>query len=348
MKLTKLYSQPSYEISSKNKLLNSFLQNRLLSLSIDDHLDTYIDQLTLSFDNRRFKSNQSIPPPQSGKNLHLKLGYLPLVKDFGDFYIDSWSVSAPPATLQITAKSIDITQAFFNQQTQIWKKETQETEKTIADVVKTIAKKHNLKLEISPVYEKTTVQEYQYVESDIHFLSRLAKQYNAFHKIKQNKLFFKEYDELNSLSNKKNTVVLTPKNISSWQVTHQEGENYTCVQAYWYDYDNAIYRLESFPAIADSKSVPATPAIEKKFTIREIFSIQEEARYATKAKYRLLARNKQIITMKSIGNPKLGTGKNLQIKQFQDEINGHWIIQRIQHTFDSGGYVSNVNAYRYT
>jgi uncharacterized protein len=345
MKIAKLYSQPSFEMSSKNKLLNRFLQTRLLNLRIDDNLTTYIDQLTLSFDNRSFNSNQFIPTPNSGKDLHLKLGYLPAMKDMGNFYIDSWTVSAPPATLQVTAKSIDLTKGFFNQQTEVWQTSASEEKKTMTRVIEAIAKKYGLTTQISAIYNDEMIQEYQYVESDIHFLSRLAKQYNAFYKIKANKLIFMEYDELKANKKWQIQVSLSPQNTQHWQVQHQEGENYTRVEAYWYDYDTASYQQESYPQANNQTTALAG---EKKFTIREIFSIKEEANYACKAKFRLLARNKQIITLQCLGNPELATGKILTLKQFQSEINGNWILDSIQHQFDSRGFISHIHAYRYT
>ena len=344
MKPPQFYSQPSFEISSKNKLLNHFLQTRLLSLSIEDNLETYIDQLTLSFDNRSFGANQFIPHPNTGKDLLLKLGYLPLLKNMGNFYIDTWSVSAPPATLQITAKSIDLTKGFFNQQTEVWQRNATEEKKTVADVIEAIAKNHSLTTQISPIYSNETIQEYQYVESDIHFLSRLAKQYNAFYKIKANKLTFMEYDELKKNNNPLIQISLTPSSTMHWQVQHQEGENYTRVEAYWYNYDTASYQLESYP-LANQQTMISP---EKIFTLREIFSIKEEANYACKAKFRLLARNKQIISLQCLGNPELSTGKNLQLKQFQSEINGNWILDSIHHNLDNRGFTSNIHAYRYT
>ncbi|MCZ6913066.1 MAG: contractile injection system protein, VgrG/Pvc8 family [Rickettsia endosymbiont of Ixodes persulcatus] len=237
-------SQPSYELSSKHKKLNAFLHERVLSVSIADHLDTYIDELTLSFDNRSFK-DLFIPPPDFGKHLSLKLGYPPMLTNMGSFYIDSWNVSTPPSKINITAKSINLLQGFFDQKTEVWQGSGEE-KKTIAQVIKTIAKNYKLMPKISESYEKKTIEEYQYVESDINFISRLAKQYNAYFKIKQNKLFFKEYSLIKNIS----FILLNNNNLLSYQVEQQEADNYTSVHANWYDYENASIHLEIYNLFA--------------------------------------------------------------------------------------------------
>ncbi len=348
--LPKLSSQPSYELRSENKKLNNFLHNRVLSLSITDHLDTYIDELTLSFDNRSF-NDLFIPPPDFGKDLNLKLGYSPSLKNMGNFYIDSWNVSTPPATINITAKSINLLLGFFDQKTEIWQG-SENKKKPIAQVIKTIAKNYQLATEISESYEKKTIEEYQYVESDINFISRLAKQYNAYFKIKQNKIFFKEYDSLRK--NKKTTayVKLNVNNIMSYQVQKQEADNYTSVHANWYDYETASLSLETYPSDSASPEKSAKPiktvTPEKIFTIRKIFPFKGEAQSAAEAKYWLLNRNKEILNVKSVGDIDLSTGKTLQISKLQKEIDGsNWIMQHVNHNFDSSGFTSSINAYRY-
>ncbi len=349
--LPKLSSQPSYKLSSKNKKLHDFLHNRVLSLSITDHLDTFIDELTLSFDNRSFKANLFIPPPNFGKTLELKLGYPPLLTDMGSFYIDSLNVATPPSMLNVTAKSINLLKGFLDKQTEAWKNPNEEEEKTIADVIKSIAKKYQLSTEIGEGYQDVPLQEYQYVESDIHFLSRLAKQYNAYFKIKQNKIIFKEYDNLKKDIKNKFPIILDNSNISSCQVEKQEADNYHSALAYWYDYDSASYCLETYPSGQENsekiKSNIKSTGSNKKFTIREIFSLKEEAHYAAKAKYRQLARNKQIINLKCIGDSNLSTGKTLQLVGLQNEINGDWIIKHINHNYNASGFTTSINAYRF-
>lgn len=291
MKILPTFCQPSYEVYSKHNKLNLILHNRIISLKIIDTINDDIDQLNITFDNRRLSNNLFIPTPEMGKEFNLKLGYVSQLKDFGSFYINSWYISTPPSIFHITAASINLTLDFFNQKNKIWKSNEENNKLTVHQVITEIAQNHQLEPIISEIYNEKIIQDYQYIESDLQFLSRIAKSYNAFLKIRNKNLIFKNYEELeNDLIH---SIPISMEKIITLQITQQERVNYQSVQAYWYNYDKATYCLEVYPNNLLNTD-PDNLSSNKVFTIKEIFSIQEKAKIAIKAKFDYLIRKKKI------------------------------------------------------
>ncbi len=312
----------------------SLLENRLKSLQIENTIEGDIDQITLSFDDRPIALGQHIPIPPIGTTVLAWLGSGPLLISMGTFYVDSWAISMPPAELALTAKSINFKGTFFDQQTKTWEK------MSLQMLVESLAAKHALLPFVSEEYAEVQIQELQDVESDANFLSRLAKKYNAFFKVAQEKLLFLQYNTFQTMSGQiLGSVPLLPVETMNWHVSYKETQEFGQVTTKWYDQQLATYQSCVYPPVATSKKI---------YQLRKTFGSESEAYYAAKSKYESLERDKEYIQIECNGNASLTAGGQIALTGFRGEVDGIWVVTRVTHTLNAQGFRSQVHAYRFS
>ena len=195
-------------------------------------------------------------------------------------------------------------------------------------MIGTIASEHVLKPAVSNEFLTVQIQHIdQRNESDLHMLTRLAKQYDAIAKPMNGYLLFATRGEAKSVSGHQLTSVQLHRNqITDYQVTFADRGKYQSVIAHWHDQSTG----ERMPVrIGEEKPVNV---------LRHTYPDATSAAQAASAKLSALQRG--VATGSINVNPAplslMAEGK-LILSGFREGISGEWIISRVEYQFDRSG-----------
>ncbi|MBS9780863.1 MAG: hypothetical protein KGV56_00035 [Gammaproteobacteria bacterium] len=160
----------------------------LLSLSYTDYLDGMSDELSVSFYDEDNKWINSWWPKQSDL-LSLCLGYRANMVNFGDFELDEIAYNHPPSVVTLRALSTGLSKSNRTLKAKSYENTT------LSGIIKTVAKRMKLQL-TGEIKEVSITRVTQYQESDVAFLTRLAREYGHSFKIVKDKLVFTPIDKL--------------------------------------------------------------------------------------------------------------------------------------------------------
>jgi len=317
---------PIYKILADNNDITSAIKDRLISLTITDEAGMQSDSLTLVLDDR----DNSIELPRKGVQLDVYIGYKEtgLVKK-GLFTVDEIEISGTPDTLTIKGKAANMRNSLKAPKTRSF------DQKKLGDIIKTIAQDNQLTPKISPELSELVIPHLdQTNESDLHFLTRIAKMYGAVSKPVEGNLLFAIKGETKSVTGKVLSAVNIDRNqTSDYRASLADRDKYKSVIAYWQDTSTA-----QKIAVKTSNETPS-------FTLRHTYPDPEAATQTAKSKMASLNRGTGTISITlSNGNALLFAESLLNLSGFRDGINGAWTSTRVEHEISGGGYKTRVDA----
>jgi phage protein D len=182
---------PDFEILAERQDITERLRQRLISLTVSDQNGEQNDSLSIVLEN----DGEHIALPDPGAVLTVKLGYLGHPsRDMGKWVLDEIRASGPPSQLTLTARAgshggTSKTEPYAPLQTQ--KTCSWEAGLSMGDIVRTIAAEALLEPRVKP-YAAALIMPHldQVDESDLAFLTRLAKAYGCVVKAAFGKLIF--------------------------------------------------------------------------------------------------------------------------------------------------------------
>ncbi|WP_027709242.1 contractile injection system protein, VgrG/Pvc8 family [Zooshikella ganghwensis] len=323
---------PWFNIIANNTDITQQIKSRLLNLQVVDCAGFDSDMVSIQLDDR----DHQIALPSTGAKLNIALGYneTGLVK-MGLYVVDELTLAGPPWTLGISAKVADMRKEMKAPKTKTWQHPGQPSpEFLLTDIVKSIAARYRLKPRVSKEFQQITYAVVnQTEESDLHFLSRLAKEVGAIAKPAGNYLLFVKRGQGKSVSgNQLPAITLTPPQVSSVHVTMAERSAYQRVIAKYQDQNAATTQL-----ISAGKGEPC-------YQIRKVFKTAAEAQEAARARLASYQRGEASIEVSLPGNPGLIAEADVHISGFREGIDGIWSIERVTHSLSHQGYVTTVEA----
>ena len=177
----------------------------------------------------------------------------------------------------------------------------------------------------------------QIAESDISYLTRIAKKTGAVTKPVAGHLIFANSMQAKSVSGKN----LPTKYIDATEIT-----NYTCafretetttegstsgtVFANWFDKETGEYHL-----ISSGSGEPETE-------LKEIFSDEQSARTAITSQAKTITKNNTTLRFSTAGRPDLFAESPLVLRGFPEKVPTNWIISNVQHSFSGRGFTTSV------
>ncbi len=331
---------PDYRILINDKNVTDLFQNRLISLTLSDERGNKADQLDISLDD----SDGLLPLPEKKAIIKIWLGFkqpkstLPSLRTTtaltfkGSFVVDeiTYSNQSSIDTLQITARSADFKGPLKVKREQSWHKIT------LADLLQTIAARNELTPRISGTLATTLIDHIdQTDESDISFLNRLAKRYDAICTIKDSNLLFAEIGNATTVSGKPLPVLIIDKRETSsytYQTQDRDG-NYTGVQSYWNDKRYA--KRETVLAGSDDN-----PKV-----LRSTYPSEQQATEAAKAEWKKLNRSQASFSVDlTVGNPDALPEMPVILTGFKKEIIvKNWGIESGEHVLIDKGLITKLN-----
>ena len=168
--------QPDFKITLDGKDIFT-ASNMVKSISIVDEIDTLSDRVRIEI-NDQF---ENIAIPKAGVSLTVSLGYVGNLKKMGTYNIDD--ILVKPGSMSVSGKGFSTGSEIKIVRSRHYKS------RSIRAIVEFIAKANGLEAVCSDSFTlETSLTHHQ--ESDLHFLTRLAKSCDAIFKIQAGQLLF--------------------------------------------------------------------------------------------------------------------------------------------------------------
>lgn len=317
---------PDFAILADSQDITDTIRSRLLRLRITDEAGTRADTCEMTLDDR----DNRIAWPRHGAILQISLGYQGRVLSLmGAYIVDEVAHNGPPNTMTIRAKAADMIASLKAPKTRAWEQQS------LGQIVDHIAREHSLTPRVSEALDQIVMPHIdQTEESDLHFLTRLARQYDAVAKLSNGFLLFVVKGEAKSASGQPLTAIaLNQAQILRHRLTQADRGKYVAVRTFWQD----VTAAERIPVV--------TGEGEPIYTLRESFADATQAADAGRATLNTLQRGEATLSLTVVGNVSIQAEAPLSVNGLRDPIAGQWLIKRAEHQLDgSQGFITQLDA----
>lgn len=302
----------AYQIIADGTDVTGNFQDRLTSLTIIDEAGQKSDTAEIMVDDRDYL----IALPETGAKLQIALGFKGALVEIGTYVVDDMSGEIAPDTMTISAKAADMLGGIRARKTRSWR------EVTVEDIVGKIAGEHGLKPQVSDSLKAHFyAYQAQTSESDLNFLTRLAKGLDAVSKPAGEYLVFTKRGEGKAADGSELPVFVvhrTQMKGGSWKVTGRG--KYGRVTAEWGERGTAI----THKVTAGDK--------EPELALRHRYPTEAEAQSAADAALERSRRASGKISIELGGFwGDLMAEAKVDLQGIKPELTGEWLITRVQH-----------------
>lgn len=320
---------PIFQVIADNKDITALLSDRLISIRTTDKPGIETDECEIHIDDR----DDKVAFPKKGAMLEISLGYEGENLQFiGRYEVDEITVSGPPQAIVIKGKPADLATSLKKQKRWSWENVT------LTVIVSDIARRNKLQ----PMCRLDTPipRADQINESDMHFITRLAKQHGATAAVKDGKLIVARRGEGKSGSGKPlPDVKLHRDDLASYSLTFPDRALFKEVQANWLNGKTGKQEVLLVP----NQNIPAGVAAPK-YTERHVYPNKEAATAAATAKADFL--NRQTMTghaelMK--GRADVGAEKWVELNGIKDGVDGTYLIESVEQNYSKSAWVTTLN-----
>ncbi|GHM58119.1 MAG: late control protein D [Candidatus Mesenet longicola] len=313
---------PDFNIVTEESFVIESLKNRLISLRITDELGTTSDEAEICF-------NYENGALDFTGNLKVFLGYKETgLIPMGVYVANEVIIQSLPQIVKIKAHAANLKKSLKEQVSKQWH------QITLGNLVEQIAQKHGYGAKVAAKFKDILVQHtYQTNESDMSFLTKVAREYGATVKPMGGYIIFVSKEESKSVSGKTlEAIAITPQDVINWQACFTVRNRYNSVIAKWYNYEKG-------ETISETTGI-SSPS----YVIQEVYPSSELALSAAQAKLKQLKRSTATLDITMPGNPQVFTEARLNLAGFGKEIDGKWVINKVEHTLSSRGYLTTLVA----
>ncbi|BET96430.1 phage late control D family protein [Xenorhabdus taiwanensis] len=338
---------PVYVISAGDKNINARIQDRLVSLSLADNRGFEADQLDIELDDS--DGLLSLPPRGTELSLHLGWQGEALIHK-GKFIVDEIEYSGAPDKVTIRARSADF-RATLN-----ISRELSYHQKTLGDIVQTIATRNNLKPEVDTTLAAITIKHIdQTNESDGSFLTRLAKQEGAIAAVKNGYLLFMPQGKNQTVSGHPLPVIMvTRQSGDGYRFSLADRSAYTGVSASWLNTREPQKKERVTVKRKRRQSKTAQPKKAEKqgeylvgsegnvLVLKHTYAYRSTAERAAKAEWEKIQRGVASFSIQlAKGRPELFPEMKVRVSGFKPQIDrADWTLVTVTHTLNDSGLTS--------
>ncbi|MCF6767585.1 hypothetical protein L3V86_04320 [Thiotrichales bacterium 19S11-10] len=317
-----------YKIEANDKDITKTLNDHLISLTINDSIGDNADSINLSLDDAK---NQ-IEFPKAGAELKVSLGTKNNLHSFGVFVVDHVSYKIPPATIEISAKSVPFNKSKQFQPMQS-KKNRSFDQTTLGEIIKQIANEHGLTSSIAPEIESINIEHIdQTNESNVGFLYRLARLYNGKLKLTYEKIILLK-DNGKTVSGKDiSPIELELTELTNLSYSAQKKISFKSVIAQYHNLDTG--KTEEITVGSGS------PVMRTNY----LYPDKDQAQKMAEKVLSKTQDDSDELNFTIIGDVRLIAGVPITIKKLRDDIPNGWVIKTANHTLSESGYLTNISA----
>jgi phage protein D len=363
---------PDYRLKMRlrGKDITDTISKRLISLTMIDYREFTADSLKIVLDD----SDGQIELPVRGTVLSLSLGWKGFVlKDKGEFTVDTVTHNGAPDTVTIVAHSADF------RTTLNVAKEVSWHDTTLGDIVKVIASRNKLTPRVADELAGIKIAHIdQSQESDAVFLTRLAKRNGAAVSVKGGAILMLKAGSGKTVSGTpipEMTIQRSDGDAHSFSIADRKA--YTGVTAKWLDTKDPKEEKQKqkvklnrkpkapppqSPQHPNAKALSGKTLAQKQqeqggveieymlgnaknmFTLTKIFASEEQAKRAALAKWDELQRRAATFSITlAMGRETIITEMPVKVSGFKRVIDEQaWIVTEVTHTLDGMGFKTKV------
>lgn len=324
--------RPKFNIIADGTDITDKINDRLLSLSLQDAAGITSDTVEIRLDNR----GRTIALPSKGASLQVYIGYDSSGLVYrGVYTVDELTLSGPPHSMTIKGKAADMISSLKAPRSTSYAEGI-----TISALVKELAARHNLTPKISSELANISLGHVdQTSESDLNLLTRLAKEHRAVAKPANDCLLFVKEGEAKSASGQSVTTTTVDLSIDggSYIYTSADRQSYGSVTA-------------SYRDVATNKDVKikisGSNAEGPDYSIRNSYPNAIAATAGAKAKLATLTCGTAKLSLNGIiGKPTAMAEGGLIVKGVHPEVDTlSWIIKKTSHSLSESGFTTSIEA----
>lgn len=299
------------------------LNGPLLSITVTDNEGKKSDSVELEIDNR-----EHYPAPKKGAKMQVWLGYVETgIAYMGSYIVDETTKSGRPLKMTVSAKAAALTTEIKSPRSRSYH------EKTVGQIVNEVAGRHGRSAIIHGELSAIKIGHIdQSAESDVNFLTRLARRVGANFKLADDKIIFnKAGGGLLPSGSEAPTFVLREIGVTDWSWTGAERGDYKSVTAAWQNTKTGEREW-----VTEGEGKP-------RYRDRKLYKTDEEARRATKAQKSSLQRGRETFKSSFPGDIRFFSGAKVTAMEFDPDVDGTYAIKTVTHTLDNGGLKTSID-----
>lgn len=323
------HNKPAFALTLDGQDITSKINPRLVSLTLTEARENAVDELTITIDD----SDGRVAIPRKGVKITLQLGWhgagsATSLVDKGSFIVDEVEHEGAPDVLVLRARSAEMAKPVRTRKDRSFDK------KTVAEIVGQIAKDNGLTPKVSQSLQKKIIDHIdQTNESDMHFLNRLGKRFDAVATVKKDALLFLPIDEgSNSKGENLPTVTLTRRDGDRHRYHTASRDAYSGVRAQWHDADDANEKSELVGEDENAKR------------LRHIYPNQAAAEEAAKAEWNRVERGKATLQFTlALGRPDITPMMGVRFAGMKAPIGEtEWLVVKVSHSLSGQGFTTQL------
>lgn len=316
---------PDYRLVVGGQDITAKVNPRLISLTLSEGRGGEADTLELTLADH----DGQLALPRKGATMALQLGWRgQALVDKGTFEVDEVEHSGAPDQISIKARSADVKRKLRQRTEKSWH------DTTAGAIVQEIAARNGLAPRVDSTLASIKVAHIdQTNESDLNFLSRLAKQHDAVATVKKGRLLFLPIN---------GTKTSGGAALGSMHITRADGDQhryhsaergaYSGVRAYWSD-----------PKQAEKRSVLAGSEEDEK-RLKDTYGSEADAMAAARSEQQRMARGKATFGLTlALGRPELMPQTPVTVSGFKPEIDSTpWLVVKLTHSLGDQGLTTQL------
>lgn len=318
--------QAEFEVVANGADITPLLRDRLISIQITDKSGLTSDSCDIRVDDRDGKV--AIPP--RGATLTVSLGWAGSGLSYlGTFLIDEVTLESSPMTLTIHGKGADMRQSAKSQHCEGYENTT------LAAIVAKVAKRHGWQ----PVCQVTAAiaRADQLNESDLNFITRMARGHGATATVKDGKLLVLPRGGGKRASGEKlPDVKLTPDMLSQYRFAFADRATVAAVKTMSHD---ARTGKQSGAEAVNAQKVPGGGAV---YVDRTVYACPQTAKAVAAARLEALNRDTAKGTLSMLGRADIGAERKVILQEFKHGVDGDYLVESVTHSFDGKSWQMQV------
>jgi phage protein D len=304
----------NFSLTVDDKDYTQAIQDRFSSLTHTDKAGNESDSLELILDDRA----PQLASPKRGLRLTLVLDGV----SKGSYMHDATNFTGFPQKLGISAMAINVRGEFSTDRSRVFEG------MTVADIVTQIAAEQQYQVAVDQYFKSVQLKWIaQENESDLKFLHRLAKQYDALFKATGQTLVFakKGSEKAANLRQAFGQFTLSPNdNIKSFHLVEEDQSPFDAVHASWHNQSTGkAVRVEVGTG-------------DKVKRLVDVYGTESEAKAAAEAVYNGSQRMAKTGRISLVGRGDLVAEAELTLKGWREPINGVYTITSVVNTVKDG------------
>lgn len=308
---------PAFQLIADDEDVTATLADRLLSLTVTDEEGGSADRLEIQLDDR----DGRIVFPETGAMLDVSLGFKGAPLSFmGKYAVDGVAGEGPLLSLSIRATAANMIGNIRAPQTRSWE------DVTLTDILSKIAGEAKL---VALIAEDIAATHYSFLaqtsESNLHFLTRIARDLNATVKPAAGKLVMLRKGSGKTVTGEDIELFDLPiSRLTDWRWRLEERTNYGSVEAEWGDMDGGtthkILRGDKEPV----------------HKLRHVYATKSEAIRAAEGALDFAGREAFSMSLEIAGfEPRAFAGGLVRLPDMRSGLEGDWQIVTVTHRLDA-------------